>query len=250
MQSEEKKLIENLFDRLQKTENKYPNKNKLADELISNLLKKQPNASYYIIQTVLIQEVAIKKLNEQITELKNKISALESLVDKKEPSFLSGLFRRSPSNVMKKENSLGTFNNEKPIVSNQNSEGSLNVNNTRSGTMSFIGNALQTAAGVTGGILMGNALLNLFHKDKPEEEIITTMRDSNFSSLENHNFNNTDQFCSQDTNDSLLHTANYNENIGNNEILNNEESILNDEEILLDGDEHSFDSNIDDDNLI
>jgi len=250
MQSEEKKLIENLFDRLQKTEAKYPNKNKLADELISNSLKNQPNSPYYIIQTILIQEVAIKKLNEQIIELKNKISDLESLADKKEPSFLSGLFRRSPSNIMKTEQHSGVSNHEKTITANQNPEGILNTNNTaKSNAISFIGNALQTAAGVTGGILMGNALLNLFHKNKPEEEIMNTMKDSNFTSLDGHNFNNTDQFCSQNSNDSLLHTTDYHENDSNNTI-NSEEVILNDDEVLLDSNINSFENSVDDDSLL
>ncbi|QTM69309.1 DUF2076 family protein [Buchnera aphidicola (Hormaphis cornu)] len=247
MQFEERKLIENLFHRLKQIESKYPNKNKSAEDLISSLLKEQPNSSYYIVQTVLIQEVVIKKLNTEIETLKNKISNLDSSFNKKEPSFLSGIFKRRSSPVFSKNRS-NSFVNEKIIDNNASSEGILHNTTKNSSAGSFISSALQTAAGVAGGIVMGNALLNLFHKNKPEEDVIETMQNSSFSSLDSHDFNNLDQFCSTEPNNSLLHTSGYGEDDQAN--FDSEETILNDDEILLNNNDSTFNSDIDDDDLI
>ena len=76
MKDEEKKLIENLFHRLKNTELNSSEKDNEANSLIQDLVKKQPYSSYYMTQTILIQETAIKKLSLKVEELTNKISNL------------------------------------------------------------------------------------------------------------------------------------------------------------------------------
>lgn len=61
MKDEEKNLIENLFHRLKKTELSSSERDDMADNLIQNFVIKQPHSSYYMVQTLLIQETALKK---------------------------------------------------------------------------------------------------------------------------------------------------------------------------------------------
>ncbi|MDE5286110.1 MAG: DUF2076 family protein, partial [Buchnera aphidicola] len=79
---------ENLFKRLKETEIKSASRDESASTLIQKLVKEQPFSPYYMIQTILIQETAIKKMNEKIEELEKKILYLESS-DNKKTSFLS-----------------------------------------------------------------------------------------------------------------------------------------------------------------
>ena len=55
-----------LFNQLKKNEEKFPGRNTEAEKYIKNLILKQPNSIYYIVQTVLVQESVIKKLNTEL----------------------------------------------------------------------------------------------------------------------------------------------------------------------------------------
>ncbi|ACL30000.1 DUF2076 domain-containing protein [Buchnera aphidicola] len=199
MTDEEKNLIENLFHRLKKTELNSPERDDAADELIQRLAKKQPTSSYYMAQTILIQETAIKKMSIELEELRKKIKILNREETNKKPSFLSNFFKKkSPSEIIsndnnilkKKENILPSNYSSSPI--SPTTQTSPVINNTRSS--SFLGNALQTATGVAGGMILGNMLMNVFSHTKPEEDIFDTVKQSSSDEYTENNFlnNNTD----------------------------------------------------------
>ncbi|CAL4320068.1 DUF2076 domain containing protein Yba2 [Buchnera aphidicola (Chaitophorus populicola)] len=182
MQIQEKKLIQDLFKKLKLAEKQSSFKDSEAETFIQKCLDNQPNSIYYMVQTILVQEVAIKKLNNIIKKLENKLKNFSSLSSSanssstpSKKSFLSDLINRyipNESNETKNLNSNPTNNssfynkNDRPL--NQFNE---NVNSSLPGS-SFLTNALQTAVGVTGGIVAGNMLLNLFDHKKPEEDIL------------------------------------------------------------------------------
>lgn len=208
MNSEEQRLIENLFVRFHKTEHDFPNRDNEAEKLISDLFKKYSNVSYYMVQTILIQETAIKKLSEKNSELEKKISLKETDIKDKSSGFLSGLFKSKKK--LKNYNSQKlTSDNCKNTPSNLSSNTGCNngnlespsnfgrvsspvtggvgggytsaASNVSSPMSSFLSGSLQTAAGVAGGMVMANVLMNLFQNKRPEEEIISHISRDDFS---------------------------------------------------------------------
>ncbi|XBC38341.1 MAG: DUF2076 family protein [Buchnera aphidicola (Floraphis choui)] len=181
MNNNEKQLIESLFSRLHKTEIESSDRDNVAEKLIKDLLEKYPNSPYYMAQTILIQETAIKKLNEQISLLDSKSDKNQK--DKKDTSstgFLSSLFGSKKTQNVLDSHSNNTLN--KPYNKIQDSNVSsfpsqvhssaIPQSGTINNTNGFLSGALQTAAGVAGGVVMANMLMNLFQNKKPEEEII------------------------------------------------------------------------------
>lgn len=75
MQSEEQRLIDGLFSRLKEAESRSASRDASAEERIAGHIKEQPFAPYYMAQTILIQEAAIKQLNDRIQALESGHSA-------------------------------------------------------------------------------------------------------------------------------------------------------------------------------
>lgn len=73
MQSQERELITGLFGRLQPFESQP--RDGEADALIKDLAARQPAAPYLLVQTVLVQEQALKAAQERIAELEAKAGA-------------------------------------------------------------------------------------------------------------------------------------------------------------------------------
>ena len=73
MQSEERELITGLFGRLQPFESQP--RDGEAEALIKDLAVRQPAAPYLLVQTVLVQEQALKAAQERIAELEAKAGA-------------------------------------------------------------------------------------------------------------------------------------------------------------------------------
>ena len=162
MQNEEQRLIEGLFQRLQQTEQQSGARDAQADRLISDFVRQQPAAAYYMTQSILIQEAALKRLHAQVQALQNEVATLKT----QQPAsggFLSSLFgggRSQPQQPTAGWNSAqqtaapGYAPQPAPAPS-------------RAG--GFMSGALQTAAGVAGGVVLADMLTSMFHHSQPEE---------------------------------------------------------------------------------
>ena len=73
MQSQERDLIAGLFGRLQQFESQP--RDPEAEALIKDFVARQPAAPYLLVQTVLVQEQALKAAQERIAELEAKAGA-------------------------------------------------------------------------------------------------------------------------------------------------------------------------------
>ncbi|MBS0521918.1 MAG: DUF2076 domain-containing protein [Proteobacteria bacterium] len=73
MQSQERDLIEGLFNRLKAYEAQP--RDPEAERLIAGLITSQPGAAYLLTQTVLVQEQALKAAQQRIAELEAKAVA-------------------------------------------------------------------------------------------------------------------------------------------------------------------------------
>jgi hypothetical protein len=71
MTPQERQLVAELFDRLAQLENNPRDPD--AEDLIADLWDKAPNAAYALLQTVLVQDEALKRANDHIQELKAEL---------------------------------------------------------------------------------------------------------------------------------------------------------------------------------
>ncbi|WP_429187095.1 DUF2076 domain-containing protein [Aeromonas veronii] len=148
MQSQEQGLIDGLFDRLKQAQARDSKRDQQADQLIRQHLSQQPDAPYYMTQALLLQQAALTRLNERVKELEASQSAPNG------GSFLSGLF--------------GSESSPPPRFTPSPASAPAQP---ASRTSSFLSGALQTAAGVAGGVMLADMLGGLFHNNRPEEII-------------------------------------------------------------------------------
>ncbi|MEN3262877.1 DUF2076 domain-containing protein [Sodalis endosymbiont of Spalangia cameroni] len=159
MQSEEQRLIDGLFQRLKQAEQRAGPRDAEAERLIQDFIQQQPAAPYYMAQSMLIQEAALNRLNQQVQQLQNDVARLRESQQSASGGFLSGLLgggRSQPSPQPQVPTPSPGYTGSAP-----------SSNAPRGG--SFMSGALQTAAGVAGGVVLGNMLTNMFHHSVPEE---------------------------------------------------------------------------------
>src|SRR5712692_7952602 len=89
MTPQERDLITTLLARLKGTAEQP--KDPEADALIRQAMAEQPDAPYYLVQTVLIQDLSLHQAQARIADLEKQVSDTQS----KPTSFLGGLFGRS-----------------------------------------------------------------------------------------------------------------------------------------------------------
>ncbi len=168
MQREEQQLIENLFSRLKQAESQTAARDAAAEQLIKQHLQEQPGAPYYMAQAILIQEAALKKLNERVQELESRLAqqqAQQQQQPKSSGGFLSSLFgggsqQPQPAQQQPQWNSAPQQppQPQQPYASAPAPRGS-----------GFLGGALQTAVGVAGGVVMADMLTSMFHQSQSQE---------------------------------------------------------------------------------
>ncbi|ANZ22411.1 hypothetical protein ATN01_00910 [Buchnera aphidicola (Diuraphis noxia)] len=223
MKDEEKNLIKNLFHRLKNTELNSFERDNSADELIQKLVKQQPFSSYYMVQTILIQETAINKMNSKIEELKKRIEILKTKESNKKPSFLSNFFKNRPdSQKLSHDNNIWKHNDShlQSQTSNPVTQSSPIITANRNS--GFLSNALQTATGVAGGMILGNMLMNVFNHANPEEEVFDTIKNNN-TSLQHHDNNDIPDNINHDNLVSYEQTQQeFNPNTSNLDTVNND----------------------------
>ncbi|CAL4319758.1 DUF2076 domain-containing protein [Buchnera aphidicola] len=258
MDKKEKKLVEELFFRLKKAEEKSSVRDKDAEKFINDCYEKQKNSVYYMIQTILVQEVAIKKLNQIIDELQKKIHKNSHSTSKK--TFLSGLLDKYLSSEKNGEKFFKNNNqgNASYHMHRNHPDTSVPINNNSiSSENSFLGNALQTAAGVAGGMVAGNMLMNLFSHHRPDEEILHIAHENYFPSEESQEINNNIYVDNIESSEPFEnHLNNFQENqVENDDSFLNDHS-LNNEKNFFENDDHQernnenfLDDDLEDDNF-
>lgn len=142
MRPEDQNAIEDLFERLRKLDRNSGARDPLAEQLIRQRLAEQPEAAYYMAQTIIVQEAALR-------DLQGKLEATESRdSNRRTPAFDPTRERRGPWD-------RGPDRDDRP---------------------GFLAGAAQTALGVTGGLLLGSAIAGLFTggaeaADQPPEDL-------------------------------------------------------------------------------
>ncbi|MBC3348365.1 DUF2076 domain-containing protein, partial [Pseudomonas sp. SWRI196] len=78
MNSEEQTLIDGLFSRLQQAEKDSAPRDAQAEARIKEHMTRQPAAGYFMTQAILVQETALKSLDEQNKQLSQQIEQLQA----------------------------------------------------------------------------------------------------------------------------------------------------------------------------
>src|SRR5258708_8779413 len=165
MTPQERDLVTALLDRLKQQGNQP--KDTEADALIRGAMAEQPDAPYYLVQTVLIQDMALRNAESRIAELERQLAqAKAATAPQQQPtSFLGGAGRGSvPSSGAWTRSTQGgapegawsqsggmPAGGAPPIMPGAGSSAPAIMPGAGSG---FLRQAATTAAGIAGGALL------------------------------------------------------------------------------------------------
>lgn len=151
LRPEDESAIEDLFERLRNVEGHSGPRDADAERLIRQRLSENPAAAYYMAQTIIVQEAALR-------EAQQRIEALEAQASGGDRGFLGGIF--------------GNDRPSAPQASRRGPWGSAQDEGIRRQAAGggFLAGAAQTALGVTGGLLLGSAIAGMFADDVQAEE--------------------------------------------------------------------------------
>ncbi len=163
MNTDERSMIEGLFQRLQQAESQSGARDPQAESLIQGLVAQQPAAPYFLAQVVLVQEQGLKNLQTRVEELERALAERPQSGG----GFLGGLFgsrsqgaaQPAASGAPQPAAGAGWSNSRFPA------QGAAPMQYGPQGGAQgggFMAGAMQTAMGVAGGVLIGNAVAGLF----------------------------------------------------------------------------------------
>lgn len=191
MNSEEQTLIDGLFGRLKQAEDPAVPRDAQAQARIAEHLQQQPSAPYYMAQAILVQEAALKRLDEQNKQLQEQLKqARAQQAPASAPStgggFLSSIFGGASRDPQPAQNPIASsgggwreparsFN--QPGVAPQPGFNAAPAPAARGGASSFLGGALQTAAGVAGGVMLAQGISSLFNHHSQPEEVVEVIKE-------------------------------------------------------------------------
>ena len=142
MENQDRQVIQGLFTRLDDVARQAPPRDVAAEEFINQRITQQPAAPYYMAQTIVMQEYALNQAQQKIEELER--------VARERPSG-GGLF-------------AGLFGGgaQKNVPANRPAANAPRGPAPQQGGGGFLAGAAQTAMGVAGGVLLGNAIAGMF----------------------------------------------------------------------------------------
>lgn len=191
MNSDEQTLIDGLFSRLQQAEKSAGPRDAQADQRIKEHLASQPAVAYYMAQAILVQEAALKKLDQQNKQLQQELTAARAqpaaqpAAQPPSGGFLSSLFgsgAREPS-PPPAPSTGGWREPARPAAYNAQPQQPYNAppqpgfqqpgfQQPAPAGGGFLSGALKTAAGVAGGVMLAEGISSLFHHNAQPQEIV------------------------------------------------------------------------------
>jgi hypothetical protein len=163
MTPQERQLVDELFDRLSQVENQP--RDPKAEEAISEGLERAPHAVYALVQTVLVQDEALKMAEQHIRDLGGEIGEPQQrgFLDSVRDTILGPDPDRRGSVPSVGQGRSGVWNTPQPYQQPQYQQPAQDYGR---GGGSFLGTAAATAAGVIGGSLLMHSLGSMFGGDK------------------------------------------------------------------------------------
>jgi hypothetical protein len=150
MDRNDREAIESLFGKLASVERSSPPRDSQSETLIRDKIAAQPAAPYYMAQTIIVQEQALAAAEQRIAELESQESGGRG-------GLFGSLFGDGRGSTRPADRGTGSV----PRVGREAQE-------PQQGGSGFLAGAAQTALGVTGGVLLGNAIAGMFGSGKAE----------------------------------------------------------------------------------
>lgn len=198
MNTEEQTLIDGLFGRIRQAEDSSQPRDAQAQACIEQHLRQQPAAPYYMAQAILVQEAAIKRLDEQNKQLEAELKQARARAEAAQAGnsapgnggggFLSSIFgsggRNAAPAVQPQRPSTppaapGGGWREPPAQGfpQPQQQPGFGAAPARGGASSFLGGAMQTAAGVAGGVLLAQGISSMFNHNSQPEEVVEVIKE-------------------------------------------------------------------------
>ena len=175
MTPQERKLVDDLFERLATLERNPREPD--ADEAIRAGLRKAPNATYALVQTVLLQEEALRQANERIAELQSADAPQQEsggFLDSMRDAVFGGGNTRGSVPPVGGGRPMGVppgFQRAGDPYQAQGGPSPQAPEPARGGAGgSFLGTAAAAAAGVIGGTMLMNSLKGSFGGDQAKAQ--------------------------------------------------------------------------------
>ena len=153
MDHQDRQAIEQLFDKIAQIEGQAGAPDAQAADFIRSQIARQPNAPYYMAQTIVVQEQALSAAQGRIQQLEQELASRPTGGG----GFLSGLFgggqaRPQPRQSYQPQPMHGMRPHMAPGMGGM----------APRGGGGFLAGAAQTAMGVAGGVLIGNMIADAF----------------------------------------------------------------------------------------
>jgi hypothetical protein len=174
MTPEERQVITDIFERLKAAEN-HP-RDPEAERLIADFIARQPYAPYAMAQSIYVNEQAVANLNRRVEELEQHLKEIEEQAPPQSGGFLSNLFGAPPRSAPPQAQMPGAVprypeprQGMGPAPQGYPQAGPGYApqpggpwGGQAPGGGGFLSNAMSTAAGVAGGVVLANALTSAF----------------------------------------------------------------------------------------
>ncbi len=137
MDHRDRQAIDELFTRLAQVERQAPPRDGEAEAHIRRRMGESPGGPYHMAQTIVAQDAALREAERRLAALEADLAEARA----QGGGFLSGL-----------------FGDDRPRHAQPGTTARAPAGAVRSGGGGFLAGAAQTAAGVTGGILLAQAV--------------------------------------------------------------------------------------------
>lgn len=162
MTPEEKTVIDGMFERLKSAESQQ--RDVETERYIADLIRQQPYAPYTLAQSVYVQEQALLNQQAEIERLKAENVRLQQ--KPQGGGFFSGIFGGSVPNAGARQQPYQQPAQQayapQPSPWGQPQGMQPQAMGAQRGGMGFLGTAAAAAAGVAGGMMLGNVLSSAF----------------------------------------------------------------------------------------
>ena len=156
MDQNDRQAIEGLFGKLSEVERTAGPRDEEAEALIRDQVARQPASPYFMAQTIVVQEQALNAAQQRIEDLEYELSSRPQ-----SGGLFSSLFGGGsrPAQPAPMQRQMSAAPAQEPASGPWGQQGGQQ----RGG--GFLAGAAQTAMGVAGGVLLGNAIAGMFAGD-------------------------------------------------------------------------------------
>jgi hypothetical protein len=153
MTSQDRQAIERLFARLDEVEQQSAPRDPEAERFIQQRMARQPGSAYYMAQSIVALEQALNDANRRLEEAERGASQ-GSLMPKRFDQY--------------EDEGQAAQSRGRGSVPNIGPSGGYRPQQAEGAGTGFLAGAFQTALGVSGGLLLGNAIGSIFGSGKAQ----------------------------------------------------------------------------------